>query len=151
MKKIYINYRLWSFNKCENFVIIPGIVTDYKTNCRVKITDDSVFGDRSQKAIVKSVHHCRFCDIESFKHWHLYRTLKSNNCIKSLNGDCPVEMETYQLRQCALTTIKMSNPTFIEKEIVTLIYFDMDSRTIGDDTIVQYGTFDEIIKSSNKD
>lgn len=143
MKKIEVDCKFWSFNECNNFIIIPGILMKYKENSIIKLVS-RFLTYREFKAKILTIKHMRFCDIPSFQQWHLYSLLKANNFVNFTDSD---EIKYEILNKCVKIIMKDLKSNFDEREIVTVIYFNQQYRYTGDNiNIKAYDVYKEMIK-----
>lgn len=131
-KKFVLKKYLWTFNKCNNFILLPGIITKYTENSRIKIVDSKWCRDFDYKpipAIIKSIHHYRLNDIESFEDWQLYDILSTDNYIISQHN-MSLDQINEILKQCAKCMLKYMGLQN-DNDIVTLIYINVDYQYQG--------------------
>lgn len=122
MKHLILDSSLWSFNECNNFIILPKIITKYKDNSIVRVLNHRFpFMELYTKAKIESLHHIRFKDIKSFTDWNMCRILTEEYGIEDIKN-MELNKLNIVLKQCALYSMKRLNYNFDENSIATLIY-----------------------------
>lgn len=138
MKKLLLDYKIWSFNECHNFIILPYIVTKYKKNtkivavCTYNGSDLGTFSARCNMQI-ENVMYCRLCDIPNFKNWQLYRSLDLNNYFTKTSDDGRRE----QLIKCAVMFMNYLYDVQNETDIVTVLTVTPEFKYKGENLIYE--------------
>lgn len=127
MKNLELDWKIYSFNKCDNFVILPGIISKYKKGADITVKDNT--GLMKYDMQILSIDYYRFCDIPNFTHWHMHRILKLNGFIKANN----IWGDDKQIKDYASKILKYLYGKCDEDAIMTVITIRSKQYCIGYD------------------